>query len=65
MAMVDTLWLATLTKDQRDAGTDTQRLNLIVNIDGEDVVDTHFYFRTSNAVELNFQEARTAFRRSR
>ena len=44
MAMVNTLWLATLTKDQRDAGTDTQRLNLIVNIDGEDVVDTHFYF---------------------
>ena len=44
MAMVNTLWLATLTKDQRDAGTDTQRLNLTVNIDGEDLVDTHFYF---------------------
>jgi hypothetical protein len=44
MAMVDTLWLAALTKDRRDAGTDTQRLNLTVNIDGEDVVDTHFYF---------------------
>jgi hypothetical protein len=44
MAMVDTLWLAALTKDLRDAGTDAQRLNLTINIDGEDVVDTHFYF---------------------
>lgn len=44
MAMVDTLWLATLTKEEQNADTDAERLNLTVNIDGEDTVDMHFYF---------------------
>ncbi len=37
MAIVDNLWLAALTKDQDDAGSDN-RFNLTVNIDGIDVV---------------------------
>lgn len=44
MAMVDTLWLATLTRREQNADTDAERFNLTVNIDGEDVADTHFYF---------------------
>jgi hypothetical protein len=44
MAMVDTLWLATLTRRENNADTDTERLNLTVNVDGEDLVDTNFYF---------------------
>ena len=36
MAIVDNLWLAALTKDQDDAGSDN-RFNLTINIDGIDV----------------------------
>src|SRR5262249_15303573 len=41
---VDKLWLATLTKDEDNAGTDAGRLTLTVNFDGEDVVDTEADF---------------------
>ena len=34
MAAVDRLWLATLTKNEDDAGTDANRLNLTINVDG-------------------------------
>jgi len=44
MAAVDRIWLATLTKNEDDAGTDTNRLNLTINIDGEDIVDMDFRF---------------------
>jgi hypothetical protein len=43
MATVNTLWLATLTKDEHNADTDAERHNLTVNIDGVDVADMHFY----------------------
>lgn len=39
MAAVDRIWLATLTKNEDDAGTDASRLNLTINVDGEDIVD--------------------------
>jgi hypothetical protein len=41
MAMIDRLWLATLTKNQNDAGTDENMLNLTINVDGEDLVNTY------------------------
>ena len=41
MAIVDNLWLAALTKDEEDAGSD-DRFNLTVNIDGIDVVARDF-----------------------
>jgi hypothetical protein len=44
MAMIDKLWLVTLTKNEDNAGTDTGGLNLTINIDGEDVVDHQFGF---------------------
>jgi hypothetical protein len=46
--IIDELWLATLTKDEDDAGTDADRLNVVVNIDGTDVVDTDFDFLTTD-----------------
>ena len=42
--IIDELWLATFTKDQDDAGTDADALNLVVNIDGTDVVDAQIPF---------------------
>ena len=36
MAAIDDVWLAALTKDEDDAGSDN-RFNLIVNVDGNDV----------------------------
>jgi len=45
---IDQLWLATLTKDQDDAGTDADQLNVVVNIGGTDVVDTNFDFLTTD-----------------
>jgi hypothetical protein len=44
MAMVDILWLATRTRRDQNADTDAERLNLTVNVNGEDIADTHFYF---------------------
>lgn len=44
MAHVDKLWLAALTKKKHDAGTDTGKLNLTVNIAGADVLDRDFKF---------------------
>jgi hypothetical protein len=41
---IDRIWLATLTKDIDDAGTDAGILNLVVNIDGEDVLDKDLVF---------------------
>jgi hypothetical protein len=41
MAIIDNLWLAALTKDEDDAGSDS-RFNLTVNIDGIDVVVRDF-----------------------
>jgi hypothetical protein len=46
--IIDELWLATLTKDAEDAGTDADRLNVVVNVDGTDVVDTDFPFLTTD-----------------
>jgi hypothetical protein len=45
---VDELWLATLTKNQDDAGTDAGKLNLIVNINGDDVFDKDFEFMSGS-----------------
>jgi hypothetical protein len=44
MATVDELWLATLTKNEDDAGTDAGRLNVTIDVDGEDVPDMDFEF---------------------
>jgi hypothetical protein len=44
MALIEKLWLATLTKDEDDAGTDAGALNLTIDINGEDVADTDFGF---------------------
>jgi hypothetical protein len=41
MALINDLWLAALTKDEDDAGSN-DRFNLTVNIDGEDVFDQDF-----------------------
>ena len=46
--IIDELWLATLTKDESDAGTDADRLNVTINIDGTDVFDTDFDFLTTD-----------------
>jgi hypothetical protein len=40
--MIDDLWLAVLTKNEDDAGSNN-RLNLTVNIHGDDVFDQDFY----------------------
>lgn len=44
MALIDRLWLATSTRNEDNAGTGTRKLNLTVNIDGEDVLDKDFRF---------------------
>jgi hypothetical protein len=42
MATIEKLWLATLTKNEDDAGTDAGALNLTIDIDGEDLADIYF-----------------------
>jgi hypothetical protein len=44
MATIDKLWLATLTKNEDDAGTGAGSLNLTINIDGADLADIDFGF---------------------
>jgi hypothetical protein len=44
MATIEKLWLATLTKNEDDAGTDAGALNLTIDIDGEDLADIDFGF---------------------
>jgi len=44
MPKVNQLFLATLTKNEEDAGTDAGKLNLTVNANGDDVVDLDFGF---------------------
>ena len=46
--IIDELWLATLTKDQDDAGADASSLNVTINLDGTDVLDTDFPFLTTD-----------------
>jgi hypothetical protein len=41
---IDRIWLTTLTKDIDDAGTDAGKLNLVLNVDGEDVLDKDLAF---------------------
>lgn len=48
MAVVDKLWLATLTQNEEDAGSDAGNLNLTINVDGEDVVDMNFGFMSGS-----------------
>ena len=50
MAMIDKLWLATLTKNEDDAGTGENKLNLTIDIDGEDVLDKDFAFLTGSGL---------------
>ena len=52
MAIIDKLWLATRTRDKEDAGTNAKRLNLTVNVDGEDLLDTHFPFMRASGGNL-------------
>jgi hypothetical protein len=52
MAIIDKLWLATLTKDKKDAGTDANRLNLTVNVDGDDLLDIDFGFMRASGGNL-------------
>ncbi len=44
MALLKELWLATLTRNVDDAGSDAGGLNLVVNIDGDDVVNEDLPF---------------------
>lgn len=44
MALVDRLWLATVTNGGNDAGTDAGRLNVTINVNGEDLLDQDFTF---------------------
>jgi hypothetical protein len=44
VAIIDKLWLATLTKGEDDAGTSANKLNLTINIYGQDVADMNFAF---------------------
>lgn len=39
MPLIDRIWLATLTRNKSNAGSDTSGLNLIVNSDGVDIFD--------------------------
>jgi len=50
MATVDRLFLATLTKNEDDAGTDAGKLNLTVNVNGEDLVDSDFGFLNGSGI---------------
>jgi hypothetical protein len=50
MATVDKLWLATLTKNQGNAGTDAKVLNLTIDIDGADVADIDFEFMRGSGI---------------
>ncbi|MGZ6983000.1 MAG: hypothetical protein ACXVH5_12605, partial [Ilumatobacteraceae bacterium] len=48
MAAVEKLWVATLTKNEDDAGTGVGALNLTIDINGEDVADIDFGFMTGS-----------------
>jgi hypothetical protein len=50
MAMIDKLWLATLTRNDDDAGTPELTLNVTINIDGRDVLDWDFGFLGGSGV---------------
>ena len=39
MATIEKIWLATLTKNENDAGTDADVLNLTIDVNGEDMAD--------------------------
>lgn len=41
MALIDKIWLATLTKNEDDAGSPKAKLNLTINVYGEDVLDSN------------------------
>ena len=44
MSLLKELWLATLTRNVDDAGSDAGALNLVVNVDGDDVVNEDLPF---------------------
>lgn len=44
MAIIEELWIATLTKTDEDAGTETEHLTVTVNVGGIDVVDQEISF---------------------
>ncbi|HET9716136.1 MAG TPA: hypothetical protein VFP60_08125 [Pseudolabrys sp.] len=44
MPTIEKIWLATLTKNEDDAGTDVGVLNLTIDIDGQDLADIDFGF---------------------
>jgi hypothetical protein len=48
--LVAEVWLATLTKNSDDAGTGAGKLNLTVNIGGEDVLDNDFEFMGGSGI---------------
>ena len=48
MTTVDKIWVATLTKNEDDAGTDVGALNLTIDINGEDVADIDFGFMSGS-----------------
>ena len=48
MSTIDKLWLATLTKNEDDAGTGAGVLNVTINIDGDDVEDIDFGFMSGS-----------------
>ena len=48
--MIDKLWLATLTRNDDDAGTPELTLNVTINIDGRDVLDWDFGFLGGSGV---------------
>jgi len=52
MAMIDKLWLASRTKDKKDADTGGTRLNLTVDVDGEDILDFDFTFMRASGGNL-------------
>lgn len=53
MPIVEKVWLAALTRDADDAGSDAD-LNLVVNIDGEDVLDTDYTTDQSDSDAMLF-----------
>lgn len=61
MAIVDNLWLAALTKDEDDAGSNN-RFNLTINIDGIDVVARDFAIGWRLTRSGNNQVLRTGLR---
>ena len=65
MALIDRLWLATSTRNEDNSGTGARKLNLTVNIDGEDVLDKDFRFsgtgggRSADSFRLSRSEIQT------